>query len=52
MQEGGDGPLFVETVLGGEGKDVDAAKLMIGRLANRSLDGGDSNRRRPIAAAL
>jgi hypothetical protein len=38
MQERSDGPLFVETVLGSEGKDVDAAKLMIGRLANRSLD--------------
>ena len=38
MQKGGDGPLFVETVLGSEGKDVDAAKLMIRRLANRLLD--------------
>ena len=38
MQECGDRQFFVEAILGGEGQDVDAAKLMIGRLANRSLD--------------
>ena len=41
MQECSDDPLFVETVLGREGKDVDAAKLMIVCLTNRALDGGD-----------
>ena len=40
MQEGGDGPFFIETVLGGKGEDVDAAKLMIRCLADRSLNGG------------
>ena len=43
MQECSDDPLLVETVLGREGKDVDAAKLMIGRLTNRALDGGDAS---------
>ena len=40
MQERGDGALFVEAVLGGEGERVDAAKIAIGRFAHRLLDGG------------
>ena len=40
MQERGDGPLFVEAVLGGEIEHIDAAQLAIGRFANRPLDGG------------
>jgi hypothetical protein len=51
MQECGDRQFFVEAILGGEGQDVDAAKLMIGGVANRSLD-RPQNPRQPIAAAL
>ncbi len=37
MKERGYDSLFVEAVLRGEIKHVDAAKLAIGRLANRPL---------------
>ena len=51
MQEGGDGPLLVEPVLGSEIKHVDAAQLAIGASrTDRSI--ADSNLHRPIAAAL
>ena len=42
MQEGGKRPLFVEAVLGGEVEHIDAAKIAIGRFANRLLDGGNA----------
>ena len=42
MQEGGDHPLLVEAVLGGEVEHVDAAELAIGRLAHQPLDRGNA----------
>ncbi len=40
MQKGGNGLFFVKSVLGRKGKDIDAAKLAVGCLVNRPLDGG------------
>jgi hypothetical protein len=42
VQEGGDHPLFIEAILGGEGERVDAAEVAIGRLAHRALDRGNT----------
>jgi hypothetical protein len=41
VQERGNGPLFVEAVLGREIQNVDAAKLSIVRVTDRALDGGN-----------
>ena len=42
MQERGGGRFFVEAVLGGEIKHIDAAQRAIGRFSNRTLDGGNA----------
>ena len=42
MQERGDGPLFVEAMLGGEINYIDAAQRPIGCFSNRTLDGGNT----------
>src|SRR5262249_10630246 len=42
VQERGDGPFFVETMLGGKIKHIDAAQRPIGSFSNRPLDGGNT----------
>ena len=49
MEERGDGPLFIKAALAGESEHVDAAKLVIGPLANQLLDGGGTIRIRRLA---
>lgn len=44
MEERGKRPLFIEAVPGGKIEHIDAAKLAVGRLANRALDGGGAIR--------
>jgi hypothetical protein len=42
VQERGDGPLFVEAMLGGKIKHIDAAQRAIGCFSNGTLDGGNA----------
>ena len=49
MQEGGDRPLFVEPVAAREIQHVDAAELVVRRLGDQPLDGGDAARVRRLA---
>ena len=44
MQEGGDGALLVERILGCEGERIDADELTVGRLGDEPLDGVDGFR--------
>ena len=46
MQEGVDGLLFIEALVGREGKHVHAIELAIGRLNNEPLDSIDDIRPR------
>jgi hypothetical protein len=42
VQERGNGPFFVEAMLGGEIKHIDAAQRAIGCFSNRTLDGANT----------